>query len=166
MCVCLHSESGKETSWGGGKELAMSGVPLAAQPAPACCQGLWEQITWAGAASTYGCSHRSRDCPPCGMVLVPKWLLHLALAWEFIFLSRSTERFDSYFSLSASREGRLQPVGQAVCSQPLMCSWELRGSPPHRGAPASMGQLSPAPAAAQVTASSLVPTCCGMAGKV
>lgn len=45
----------------------MSGVPLAAQPAPACCQGLWEQITWAGAASTYGCSHRSRDCPPCSL---------------------------------------------------------------------------------------------------
>lgn len=141
-------------------------VPLATQPAPACCQGLWEQITWAGAASTYGCSHQSQDCTPCGMVLVPKWLLHLALAWEFIFLSRSTECFDSYFSPSASREGRLQPMGQAACSQPLTCSWELRGSPPHRGAPASMGQLSPAPAAAQVTASSLVPTCCGMAGKV
>lgn len=55
---------------------------------------------------------------PCRMALMPKWLLCLAPAWEFVFLSRSTERFDSYFSLCGSREGRLQHTAQPIPCQP------------------------------------------------
>lgn len=55
---------------------------------------------------------------PCRMALVPKWLLCLAPAWEFVFLSRSREHFDSYFSLCGSREGRLQHMVQPIPREP------------------------------------------------
>jgi len=46
---------------------------------------------------------------------LPKWLLQSALAWAFLFLSRSAECFGSCFSPSAGREWRLQLAGPATC---------------------------------------------------
>lgn len=119
MCLCAYSEGGEEERCQPvcrGQGAFCPSLPTA-EGVKACAWVLLGRMHRGLRADSLGWGR-------CLYALLsdalPAWMLPLALAWEFVFLSRSTECFNSHFSLSASSQGRLQLTDPATCPPPVL----------------------------------------------